>query len=144
MDCKSSSAPTSRRPPPSPAGRPGWKLSAVTGLALSRQLEKGLRQQGIRPEVLLEFIRKNRRQLVIDGAKEKLPGVANWYLDKVGYFFTEDDEDGQTHPINPKIVTIYRLDLNRMMFTKGEITLAKLKVLKKMDYEPWNMKPDCG
>ena len=30
----------------------------VTDLALSRQLEKALRQQGIRPEVLLEFIRK--------------------------------------------------------------------------------------
>jgi type III restriction enzyme len=36
----------------------------VTDLALSRQLEKGLRQQGIRPEVLLEFIRKTIGWLV--------------------------------------------------------------------------------
>jgi len=36
----------------------------VTDLALSRQLEKALRQQGIRPEVLLEFIRKTIGWLV--------------------------------------------------------------------------------
>jgi len=36
----------------------------VTDLALSRQLERALRQQGIRPEVLLEFIRKTIRWLV--------------------------------------------------------------------------------
>jgi type III restriction enzyme len=36
----------------------------VTDLALSRQLEKALRQQGIRPEVLLEFIRKTVGWLV--------------------------------------------------------------------------------
>jgi hypothetical protein len=36
----------------------------VTDLALSRQLEKALRQQGIRPEVLLEFIRKTLGWLV--------------------------------------------------------------------------------
>ena len=36
----------------------------VTDLALSRQLERALRQQGIRPEVLLEFIRKTIGWLV--------------------------------------------------------------------------------
>jgi type III restriction enzyme len=36
----------------------------VTDLALSRQLEKALRQQGIRPEVLLEFVRRTIGWLV--------------------------------------------------------------------------------
>jgi len=36
----------------------------LTDLELSRQLEKSLRQQGIRPEILLEFIRRTIRWLV--------------------------------------------------------------------------------
>jgi type III restriction enzyme len=44
----------------------------VTDLALSRQLERALRQQGIRPEVLLEFIRKTIGWLV-NGRKLSVP-----------------------------------------------------------------------
>jgi type III restriction enzyme len=44
----------------------------VTDLALSRQLERALRKQGIRPEVLLEFIRKTIGWLV-NSRKLSLP-----------------------------------------------------------------------
>lgn len=85
-----------------------------------------------------------RRQLSIDGAKEKLPSVGDWYLDQVGYFFTEDEEDTQPHTSNPKTLAIYRLDLKRMKITKSVIDRSKLKSSRKMQYEKWQKSFDCG
>ena len=84
-----------------------------------------------------------RRLIVIDGEKEKLPGVGDWYLDRTGYFYTEDDENGQPHDSNPKTVTIYRLDLKRFKVTKDVISGTRLKSVRKLDYEPWQKSADC-
>jgi hypothetical protein len=84
-----------------------------------------------------------RRQLVIDGEKEKLSGVVDWYVDNRGYFYTEDDENGQPHNSNPKTVAIYRLDLKQFKVTKDVMSGQKLKSFRKVAYEPWEKSADC-
>ncbi|MGA3082659.1 MAG: hypothetical protein ABSD44_15015 [Terracidiphilus sp.] len=83
------------------------------------------------------------RQLVIDGEKEKLTGVGDWYLDRIGYFFTEDDETGQTPDPNQKTVGIYRLDLKHLKVTKDVKTNAQLESDRKIDYALWLRSDDC-
>jgi hypothetical protein len=84
-----------------------------------------------------------RRQIVIDGGKDKLPGVGDWYLDKAGYFFTEDEETGQPKDSSQKTVAIYRLDLKRLKVTRDVITSAQLRSARKIEYEPWQKPADC-
>jgi len=83
------------------------------------------------------------RRLVIDGEKERLPGVGDWYLDRVGYFFTEDDETGQTPDPNQKTVPIYRLDLKHLKVTKAVKTKAQLESDRKIEYAAWSRVDDC-
>jgi hypothetical protein len=85
-----------------------------------------------------------RRRIVIDGAKEKLPGVGDWYVDGAGYFFTEDDESGELQNPDQKTVTIYRLDLKSMKFSRGVMTKARLKTTSKMEGIPFNKALECG
>ncbi len=83
------------------------------------------------------------RKLVIDGEKEKLPAVNELYQDRLGYFFTEDDETGQAPDRNQKTVPIYRLDLKHLKITKDVKTKAQLESDRKMDYLPWPKSDDC-
>jgi len=85
-----------------------------------------------------------RHQLVIDGEKEKLPGVGDWYRDKIGYFYTEDKEDGQLPDPNQKTVAIRRLDLKYLKVTGDVISSVKLKSVPMVDYEKWQKLGDCG
>ena len=85
-----------------------------------------------------------RHQLVIDGEKEKLPGVGDWYRDKIGYFYTEDKEDGQLPDPNQKTVAIRRLDLKYLKVTGDVISSVKLKSVPMVDYEKWQKSGDCG
>lgn len=84
-----------------------------------------------------------QRRTVIDGAKEKLPGVGDWYLDNAGYFFTEDDETGQPQDTSQKTVAIYRLDLKRLKVARDVKTKARLESIQKIDYYPWQNSADC-
>jgi hypothetical protein len=84
-----------------------------------------------------------QRRTVIDGAKEKLPGVGDWYLDNAGSFFTEDDETGQPQDTSQKTVAIYRLDLKRLKVARDVKTKARLESIQKIDYYPWQNSADC-
>ncbi|MGA3346761.1 MAG: hypothetical protein ABSC76_18045 [Terracidiphilus sp.] len=84
------------------------------------------------------------RKLVIDGEKEKLPAVADLYLDRVGYYFTEDDETGQSPDPSQKTVQIARLDLKHLKVTEDVKTKAQLESDRKMDHlTSWPMTHDC-
>jgi hypothetical protein len=85
----------------------------------------------------------SNRQLVIDGEKKRLPAVGDWYLDRVGYFFTEDNETGQAPDPNQKTVPIDRLDLKHLKITKAAKTKAQLESDRKIDYLPWPKSHDC-
>lgn len=85
-----------------------------------------------------------RRRIVIDGAKEKLPGVGDWYVDRAGYFFTEDDESDELRNPDETTVTVYRLDLKGMKFTRTVMTKARLKTISKVEGVPFNKTLQCG
>lgn len=85
-----------------------------------------------------------RRSLVIDGAKEKLPGVGDWHVDKIGYFFTEDDANGEPPDPNQKTVAIYRLDLKGLKVTRGVLTKTRLKAISRIESVPFDKSPECG
>lgn len=84
-----------------------------------------------------------RREIVIDGAKKKLPSVGDWYLDRGGYFYTEEWDSGKPLDWRKVTVPIYRLDLNRFNVTKGVIAAAQLKFARKIKYESWQTSADC-
>jgi hypothetical protein len=85
-----------------------------------------------------------RHRVVIDGAKEKLPGVDDWYVDKTGYFFTALDESGMPQDSNSKTLVIYRLDFNSLRVTKNEIATAYLKSSRKVETVRRQQSPDCS
>jgi hypothetical protein len=88
-----------------------------------------------------------RRRLVVDGEKENLPGVDEWYMDKAGYFFVALGDDGmpQGYGADPKPETlvIYRLDLKSLTVKKGTIAAARLKLARKVKSVQWAKSDDC-
>lgn len=84
------------------------------------------------------------RKLVLDGEKEKLPAVDEWYRDHLGYFFTEDDETGEAPDPNLKTVPIERLDLKHLKITKDVKTKAELESDRKIDNYPFPKSHDCA
>lgn len=83
------------------------------------------------------------RKLAIDGEKERLPAIGDWYLDRIGYYFTEDDETGPSPDPNQKIWPIDRLDLKHLKITKAVKTKEQLESDRKIDYLPWPKSNDC-
>jgi hypothetical protein len=84
-----------------------------------------------------------RRQIVIDGEKEELPNVGDWYLDNDGYFFTEYNYTGQLRKPHQTTVAITRLDLKHLKVKREEIGAELLKSLRKIKYDPWQNSSDC-
>lgn len=84
-----------------------------------------------------------RRRVVIDGAKQKLPGVDQWYMDKSGYFFTAVDNTGMPQDSKQKSLAIYRVDLSSLSVTKSAITASRLKLVRKVNLIPWQRTSDC-
>jgi hypothetical protein len=85
-----------------------------------------------------------RRRLVMDGEKQKLPSVGDWYVDKAGYFFTEEDEADELRNPDQESVTIYRLDLKGMKVTRGVMTKARLKTISRVESIPFSETQECG
>lgn len=84
-----------------------------------------------------------RRRLVIDGEKEKLPSVDDWYIDKSGYFFTAPDEGGMQERLSRRTLVIYRLSLKNLSVTKSAISSARLKATQKIETVQWQQTSDC-
>ena len=88
-----------------------------------------------------------RRRLVVDGEKEKLPGVDEWYMDKAGYFFVALADGGMSQGYDadskPETLVIYRLDLKSLTVEKGTITVARLKLARKVNSVEWPQSDDC-
>jgi len=85
----------------------------------------------------------SNHRLVINGSKENLPSVDQWYRDRYGYFFTVLNNDGDSpKPIRNKL-EIYRLNLAKLKFTKSTIAVAQLKSARKVQVVPWQLSPDC-
>ena len=84
-----------------------------------------------------------QRRVVIDGEKQKLPDVGDWYLDGTGYFYTENEETGQPRQPQQTSVAIYRLDLKHFKVQREEIGAELLKSLRKIKYDPWQNSSDC-
>lgn len=85
----------------------------------------------------------SNHRLVINGSKENLPSVDQWYRDRHGYFFTVLDNDGTSHKPIGKKLDIYRLNLAKLKFTKSSITVSQLKSARKVQTVPWQQSPDC-
>ncbi|MGD1105788.1 MAG: hypothetical protein ABR865_02020 [Terracidiphilus sp.] len=88
-----------------------------------------------------------RRRLVVDGEKEKLPGVDEWYMDKAGYFFVALGDDGMPQGYDadskPATLVMYRLDLKSLTVKKGTIAAARLKLARKVNSVQWPKSDDC-
>lgn len=88
-----------------------------------------------------------RRRLVLDGEKEKLPGVDEWYMDKAGYFFVALGDDGMPQGYDsdskPANLAMYRLDLKSLTVKKGTIAMARLKSARKVRFIQWPESDDC-
>lgn len=84
-----------------------------------------------------------RRRLVIDGEKERLPSVNEWYVDKSGYFFTALDESGTPLHLNRETLVIYRLNLKNLSVTKSAMYAVRLKATRKVETVQWQETPDC-
>jgi len=84
-----------------------------------------------------------QRRVVIDGEKQKLWDVGDWYLDGTGYFYIENEETGQPRQPQQSTVAIYRLDLKHFKVQTEKINAEHLKSLRKINYDPWQNPSDC-
>ncbi len=84
-----------------------------------------------------------QRKVVIDGEKLGLSYPDQWYADRLGYFYTENEENNPTPDSNQKTTTIYRLDLKHMRVIKGVLPIEKLNSAHKIDDDPWRDSTDC-
>jgi hypothetical protein len=85
-----------------------------------------------------------RRQLVIDGEKERVPEIHSWHLDAAGYLFTEVDEGDNSEEPRELKDSVYRLDLEHRRVAKAQLTAAQMATARRVswDFDPREL-ADC-
>ena len=82
-----------------------------------------------------------KQQVVLDGDKERLPEINSWYLDSIGYFFTEVDPKDNERELKE---SVYRLDLEHLRIAKVRMPPASMATARTIgyDFDPRGM-TDC-
>ncbi len=110
-------------------------------LSKDRRFLIGIQASDDQPLVVVDV---EQRRLLIDGRKDRNPGILDWYQENSSYFYTSDDPQAAQSVSQGKRVPVYRVDLAHGRVVRALLSAKALALAHKIEYDfDPRKKEDC-